>query len=79
MRVVTAVLARDLHPGDVWHEHDWSLHVGAVDVIGASVAFAVAEFPGALMHRAADAVLDVEVASMTAPAAVTAHVKEAGS
>jgi hypothetical protein len=57
---VSAVLAGDLHPGDVVREHDWLLHVGAVEREGASVAFAVTEFPGTLMHRAAGDVLDVD-------------------
>jgi hypothetical protein len=57
---VSAVLAGDLHPGDVVHEHDWLLHVGAVEREGASVAFAVTEFPGTLLHRAAGDVLDVD-------------------
>jgi len=59
---MTAVLARDLHPGDVWREHDWPLHVSSdAHVEGNSAVFAVTEFPW-LMHRPADEVLDVKVA-----------------
>jgi len=57
---VSAVLAADLHPGDVVREHDWRLHVTAVDAWDACVAFAVSEFPGTLMHRAAGDVLEVD-------------------
>jgi len=60
---MTATAARDLHIGDVWHEHDWHLTVCAVTVEGNSVAFVVREFPLMLQHRAADAVLDVKVAA----------------
>jgi hypothetical protein len=60
---MSLVLARDLHPGDVVHQHDWNLHVRRVDVDGNSVAFVVDEFPGDVQHRAADAVLDVEVSA----------------
>jgi hypothetical protein len=57
---VTGILAAELQAGDVVHEHDWPLHVSAVEREGACVAFAVSEFPGTLMHRAADDVLEVE-------------------
>ena len=30
--------ARDMRPGDIWHVHDWRLHVTAVDVEGNNVA-----------------------------------------
>jgi hypothetical protein len=56
---VSAVKAAELQAGDVLHEHDWLLHVGAVECEGACVAFAVTEFPGTLMHRAAGDVLEV--------------------
>jgi hypothetical protein len=59
---MTSIVARDLHVGDLWREYDWKLHVTGVDVQGPSVAFAVREFPGTLLHVAADAVLDVDVA-----------------
>jgi hypothetical protein len=60
---MSAMLARDLHAGDILRQHDWRLHVRRVDVDGNSVAFVVDEFPSDVQHRAADAVLDVEVAS----------------
>jgi hypothetical protein len=62
---MSAVLAGELHIGDIWHEHDWRLHVRRVDVdaAGNSVAIVVDEFPKDVQHRAADAVLNVEVAS----------------
>jgi hypothetical protein len=57
---VSAVRAAELHPGDVVHEHDWLLHVRAVEREDASVAFVVTEFPGTLLHRAAGDVLEVD-------------------
>jgi len=57
---VTGILAADLHPGDVVREHDWRLHVAAVEREGASVAFTVTELGDMLLHRAAGDVLDVE-------------------
>ena len=47
------VKARDLHPGDVMQQHDWSLHVRDVEVSEDAVAIAVAEF-GFPLRRAAD-------------------------
>jgi hypothetical protein len=48
------VMARDLRPGDVVQQHDWSLHVREVNVSRAAVAIAVTEF-GFALHYAADA------------------------
>ena len=48
------VTARDLRPGDVVQQHDWSLHVREVNVSQAAVAIAVTEF-GFLLRYAADA------------------------
>ena len=61
-RVVTATAARDLHVGDVWHEHDWALTVCAVTVEGNSVAFVVREFPTTLQHRAGGDMLEIDQA-----------------
>jgi hypothetical protein len=47
------VQARDLHPGDIVQQYDWSLHVRAVNVNQAAVAIAVTEF-GFQLHYAAD-------------------------
>jgi hypothetical protein len=47
------VKARDLHPGDVVQQHDWSLHIREVDVGHVAVAIAVTEF-GFPLHYAAD-------------------------
>ena len=47
------VSARDLHPGDVLQQHDWSLHVRDVEVSHDAVEIAVAEF-GFPLHYAAD-------------------------
>jgi hypothetical protein len=47
------VNARDLHPGDVMQQYDWSLHVRDVDVSHDAVAIAVTEF-GFPLHYAAD-------------------------
>ncbi len=58
---MTAISAREIHIGDLWHCADWDLHVSAVAIEGDNVAFAVTEFPW-LMHRPADEVLDVKVA-----------------
>lgn len=35
--------AREMRPGDVWHLHDWPLHVIAVDVQGDNVALLTGE------------------------------------
>jgi hypothetical protein len=53
-RLSRHVTARDLHPGDVVQQHDWSLHVREVEVSQAVVAIAVTEF-GFPLHYAADA------------------------
>jgi hypothetical protein len=50
------VTARDLHPGDVVQQHDWSLHVREVEVSQAVVAIAVTEF-GFPLHYAADTLI----------------------
>jgi len=47
------VKARDLHPGDVMQQYDWSLHVREVEVRRVVVAIAVTEF-GFPLHYAAD-------------------------
>jgi hypothetical protein len=47
------VKARDLHPGNVVQQYDWSLHVRDVEVGQVTVAIAVTEFAFAL-HFAAD-------------------------
>jgi hypothetical protein len=47
------VKARDLHPGDVVQQYDWSLHIRGVDIGHAEVAIAVTEF-GFPLHYAAD-------------------------
>jgi hypothetical protein len=47
-------MARDLRPGDVVQQHDWSLHVREVNISQAGVAIAVTEF-GFLLRYAADA------------------------
>jgi hypothetical protein len=47
------VKARDLHPGDVMQQHDWSLHVREIEVGHVAVAIAVTEF-GFPLHYAAD-------------------------
>jgi hypothetical protein len=48
------VMARDLRPGDVVQQYDWSLHVRGVEVSQAAVAVAVTEF-GFPLRYAADA------------------------
>ena len=48
------VMARDLRPGDVVQQYDWSLHVREVNVSRAAVAIAVIEF-GFPLRYAADA------------------------
>jgi hypothetical protein len=61
---MTLIPAGQLHPGHVWLEHDWRLHVTAVDVGALGVAVATTEF-NFLLHPAVDelvAVID-EVAS----------------
>jgi hypothetical protein len=47
------VKARDLHPGDVMQQYDWSLHIREVEIGHAAVAIAVTEF-GFPLHYAAD-------------------------
>jgi hypothetical protein len=47
------VKARDLHPGDVMQQYDWSLHVRDVEVDHVAVEIAVTEF-GFPLHYAAD-------------------------
>jgi hypothetical protein len=48
------LMARDLRPGDVVQQYDWSLHVREVNVRQAAVAIAVSEF-GFPLRYAADA------------------------
>jgi hypothetical protein len=52
------VKARDLHPGDIVQQHDWSLHVRGVAIGPALVAVAVIEF-GFELHYAAEEMLRV--------------------
>jgi hypothetical protein len=54
------VKARDLHPGDIMQQHDWSLHVLDVKIGPAVVAVAVTEF-GFELHYAAGETLQVAV------------------
>ena len=54
------VKARDLHPGDIVQQYDWSLHVREVEIVAAVVAVAVTEF-GFELHYAADELLQVAV------------------
>jgi hypothetical protein len=53
IRLERHVKARDLHPGDVLQQYDWSLHVRGVEVSHDAVAIAVTEF-GFPLHYAAD-------------------------
>jgi hypothetical protein len=48
------VMARELRPGDVVQQYDWSLHVRGVKVSQAAVAIAVTEF-GFPLRYAVDA------------------------
>jgi hypothetical protein len=52
IRLERHITARDLHPGDVIQQYDWSLHVREVDVGHVTVAIAVTEF-GFPLHYAA--------------------------
>ena len=52
------VKARDLHPGDVVQQHDWSLHVRWVAIGPEVVAVVVIEF-GFELHYAAEEMLRV--------------------
>jgi hypothetical protein len=54
------VKARDLHPGDIMQQHDWSLHVREVKIGPAVVAVGVTEF-GFELHYSADESLQVAV------------------
>jgi hypothetical protein len=59
---MTALHGCELRPADVWHYRDqFDLHVVRAETDGASTAITVAEFQF-LLHVAADAVLDVDVA-----------------
>jgi hypothetical protein len=53
IRLARRVKARDLHPGDIVQQYDWSLHVRKVNVSQAAVAIAVTEF-GFQLHYGAD-------------------------
>jgi hypothetical protein len=46
------VTARDLHPGDVVQQCDWSLHVLEITVSQAAVAITVTEFGFSLRYAA---------------------------
>ena len=56
--VMMYIPARDLRPGDVWHMHDWRLHVVAVDVQDSCVAV-VTEGPQ-MLHVPADELEEVD-------------------
>jgi hypothetical protein len=60
IRLGRPVKARDLHPGDIIRQHDWSLHVRDVKTGPAVVAVGVTEF-GFALHYAADELLQVAV------------------
>ena len=53
IRLERHVKARDLHPGDVVQQYDWSLHIHDVEVSPDAVAITVTEF-GFPLHYAAD-------------------------
>jgi hypothetical protein len=53
IRLGRRVKARDVHPGDVMQQYDWSLHVRDVEVSRDGVTIAVTEF-GFALHYAAD-------------------------
>jgi len=55
---MSLVRARDLQPGDVWHLHDWLLHVVTVDVQDSNVAV-VTEGP-CMTHVPADELEEVD-------------------
>jgi hypothetical protein len=60
---VTALHGCDLRPHDTWHYREqFDLHVVRIETDGASTAVIVAEYQFPL-HVAADALLDVEVAT----------------
>ena len=52
------VKARDLHPGDIVQQHDWSLHVRRVEIRPAVVVVTVIEF-GFELHYTAEEMLRV--------------------
>jgi hypothetical protein len=52
------VRARDLHPGDIMQQRDWSLHVREVKIGPAVIAATVTEF-GFELHYAAEEMLRV--------------------
>lgn len=54
------VKARDLHPGDIIQQHDWSLHVREVNIGPAAVTVAVTEF-GFDLHYTANDTLQLAV------------------
>jgi hypothetical protein len=54
------VKARDLHPGDIMQQHDWSLDVRDVKIGLTVVAVAITEF-GFELHYAADETLQVAI------------------
>jgi hypothetical protein len=60
IRLGRPVNARDLHPGDIIQQHDWSLHVREVEIGRAVVAVVVTEF-GFHLHYAADEMLQVAI------------------
>ena len=57
IRLVRPIKARELHPGDVLQQYDWSLHVRGVEVSHDSVAIAVTEFGFPLYYAADEQVL----------------------
>jgi hypothetical protein len=71
------VKARDLHPGDIMQQHDWSLHVQDVKIGPAVVAVAVIEF-GFELHYAADETLQVAVSPAQPSGARSARESQPG-
>ena len=53
IRLGRQVKARDLHPGDIMQQHDWSLHVRDIKISPTVIAVAVTEF-GFHLHYGAD-------------------------
>lgn len=56
---MSLIAAKELHAGHIWHEHDWHLHITAVDVGAFGVAVATSEF-NFLLHPRVDELVDVD-------------------
>ena len=56
---MSLIAAKNLHPGHIWYEHDWALHVTRVDVGAFGVAVATTEFDF-LLHPRVEQLVDVE-------------------